>query len=78
MFANAETTIASKPIIRTAPYVYKIEPWDESNLIPYDEAPLLGQDGIDQQFVLNLSFFQQTIPGNEQYRYVPLIIIFPK
>ncbi|CRG91824.1 hypothetical protein PISL3812_08878 [Talaromyces islandicus] len=58
----------SNPIIRTAPYIYTFELWDDNDLIPYDEAPLLGKDGVDQQFVLNLSFFQQTTPRNEQYR----------
>lgn len=62
-------TTASKPIIKTAPYVHTFGRWADDDLTPYDEAPLLGKDGVDQQFVLNLSFFQQTTPGNEQYRY---------
>lgn len=52
------------------PVLYDTAIYDDINLIPYDEKPLLGQDGVDQRFVLNLTFFEQDVPGNEQYRCV--------
>jgi len=39
---------------------------DDFNLVPLDGMPLLR--GVDQQFVLGLSFFTQNQPNNQQYR----------
>ena len=50
-----------------APVVSSYAIIDDFNLVPQDGMPLLK--GVDQQFVLGLSFFTQDRPANnQQYR----------
>lgn len=46
--------------------VYSYAIIDDFNLVPLDGMPLLK--GVDQQFVLGLSFFNQNTKNNQQYR----------
>jgi iron transport multicopper oxidase len=57
--------LAAEPIPPT-PEVSSYAIIDDFNLVPVDGMPLLK--GVDQQFVLGLSFFTQNKPNNTQYR----------
>ncbi|OCK76302.1 multicopper oxidase [Lepidopterella palustris CBS 459.81] len=58
---------ATKPIPSEAPIVNSFHVFDDFGLVPQDGTPLL-RGTPDQQIVLALSFFDQSAPGNEQYR----------
>jgi hypothetical protein len=65
---------ASKPIPSEAPSVSSFNIFDDFNLVPEDGMLRLGGEP-DQQIVVALSFFDQKVPGNEQYRSAQTWII---
>jgi iron transport multicopper oxidase len=58
---------ASKPPPTRVPCIQPSETFDDFNLVPNDKMPL-HSGTPDYSIVLNLTFFDQIAPGNDQYR----------